>query len=77
MPPLSEQEPSKWQNSRDVPFLPREERRGSDPQESAGFGDWNQVMPEIETLSPRLSEHGVRMGTREMGVMDCFSQGQS
>ena len=59
-----------------LPFLPREERHRSALQGSAGFGDstWGHV-PEIETLSHRPGEHGVRPDTGEMGVINCFSLG--
>lgn len=56
------------------PFLPWEEHWGSISQESAAFGDSKRgCVPEIKMLSHRLGEHGVWLGTRVTGGIDCLS----
>ena len=65
--------PTSGRTSKNPPSHWKEWRR-STPQETAGFGDSKRGhVTEIETLGPRLGEHGVWLGTRERGVINCFS----
>ena len=66
--------PASGKTGETLPSSPGRSRARSELQESAGLRDSRQgLVPEIDTLGHRLGEHGVQMGTRETGGLDCFS----